>query len=75
MVQTILAKFDGGVIVPAEPLALPPGQQLRVEIETIEVSASRGLPTGAGKYHSGRNDIAERAEDLLRQAVEEGKWP
>jgi len=39
------------------------------------VSAKRKLPTGTGKYHSGRSDIAQNAEDLLRQAVEDGKWP
>jgi predicted DNA-binding antitoxin AbrB/MazE fold protein len=41
MVQSILAKFDGGVIVPDEPLALQPGQRLRVAIETIEASEPR----------------------------------
>ena len=41
MVQSILAKFSDGVIVPDEPLALPPGQRLRVEIETIEADEPR----------------------------------
>lgn len=38
-------------------------------------SGKRKLPTGAGNYHSGRSDIAQNAESLLRQAVEERKWP
>jgi hypothetical protein len=41
MVQSILAKFDGSVIVPDEPLTLEPGQRLRVEIETIEADEPR----------------------------------
>ncbi len=40
---------------------------------TVYASTRRKLPTGAGKYHSGRSDTARNAEDLLRQAVEEGK--
>ncbi|MEI8376659.1 MAG: hypothetical protein WCJ35_27910 [Planctomycetota bacterium] len=41
MVQSILAEFNGSVIVPDEPLALQPGQRLRVEIETIEADEPR----------------------------------
>ena len=40
----------------------------------VYASTRRKLPT-AGKYHSGRSDNARNPEDLLRQAVEEGKWP
>jgi len=29
------ARFDGKVIVPETPLALPPNQRLRVQVETI----------------------------------------
>jgi len=36
---------------------------------------SRPLPTGMGKYHSGRTDVAERARDLIREDVKEGRWP
>jgi predicted transcriptional regulator len=35
----------------------------------------RALPKGAGKYRSGRSDTAEKAEEILRDAVKEGKWP
>lgn len=41
MAQTILAKFDGDVIVPDEPLDLPRGQRLRVELEPIDGDQSR----------------------------------
>ncbi len=33
MTTTILAHFDGQVIVPEEPLALAPGEKVRVTIE------------------------------------------
>ena len=36
MTQSILAKYDGAVIVPDKPLELQPGQRLRVEIQTID---------------------------------------
>ena len=35
----------------------------------------RRLPKGAGMYHSGRSDTSENAEQILRDAVKEGKWP
>jgi hypothetical protein len=41
MTQTILAKFNGGVIVPDEPLNLPQGQRLRVEVEPIDTDPPR----------------------------------
>jgi hypothetical protein len=36
---------------------------------------SRPLPKGIGKYHSGREDVSEKARDLLRDAAKEGLWP
>lgn len=41
MVQSIHAEYNGSVIVPDEPLALLPGQRLRLEIETIEADEPR----------------------------------
>jgi len=35
MAQSILAEFDGSVIVPDEPLHLSPGQRLRIEIQKV----------------------------------------
>jgi hypothetical protein len=35
----------------------------------------RRLPKGTGKYHSGRTDISEKAEAILRDAAKEGRWP
>lgn len=38
MTHSLVAHFDGQVIVPDEPLQLPIGQQLRVHIELVEPS-------------------------------------
>jgi hypothetical protein len=35
----------------------------------------RPLPKGAGKYHSGRSDISQRTDEILRKAVQEREWP
>ncbi len=37
--------------------------------------AKRPMPKGVGAYSSGRNDVGERAEEILMQAVKEGRWP
>lgn len=39
MTTTILAHFDGQVIVPEEPLALAPGDKVRVTIERNNAAA------------------------------------
>ena len=36
--MTIRARFDGKVIVPDEPLDLPPNQRLIVQIERVETA-------------------------------------
>jgi hypothetical protein len=36
MTRTVLARYDGRVIVPDEELEIPSGQRLRIEIQTIE---------------------------------------
>ncbi len=35
----------------------------------------RALPKGAGKYRSGHRDTSEKVEEILRDAVEEWRWP
>lgn len=37
--------------------------------------AARPLPRGIGGYNSGRSDVSTRAEDLLKAAVHERRWP
>lgn len=41
MTQTILAHFDGKVLVPNEPVQLPVGQPLRILVEPLESSPAR----------------------------------
>jgi hypothetical protein len=37
--------------------------------------ASRPAPKGIGAYRSGRSDISERAEELLKAATRQRQWP
>ncbi|NQT37759.1 MAG: antitoxin family protein, partial [Planctomycetes bacterium] len=39
MTRTVLARYDGQVIVPDEALELPAGQRLRIEIQTVEADS------------------------------------
>ena len=39
MTKTISAHFDGKVIVPDEPLQLPVGKPLRVQLEVVDAAA------------------------------------
>lgn len=41
MTRSILARFDGEVIVPDEPLEFTAGQRLRIEIETVGADTPR----------------------------------
>ena len=41
MIQSIIAHFDGKVIVPDEPVEIPAGQPLRVHIESANQSVPR----------------------------------
>lgn len=53
----------------------------RSEVEIVRAAleayttSRRVLPKGTGKYRSGRKDVSEKAEEILRQAVREGQWP
>jgi hypothetical protein len=50
--------------------------QAEVIREVLDAFAAREgapPPKGIGAYHSGRSDVAERAEDLLRQAARAGR--
>lgn len=62
MEQTILAHFDGKVIVPDEPLDLPAGERLQVRIE----SASRKRSPFADLLKFGV-DLPDAPSDLSEQ--------
>ncbi len=45
-------------------------EALRRYVEEVEHSERPPIP-GIGRYRSGRTDVSDRAEDLLRQAARE----
>ncbi len=45
------------------------------EAVTLYAQIARPLPQGMGKYRSGRGDVSEDAENILRDAAREGQWP
>lgn len=65
----------------AEELRRLAATQKRSESEIVRealavyVQATRPLPQGMGKYHSGQCDVSEQARTLLREAVKDGLWP
>ena len=65
----------------AEKLRRLAAEQHREEVEIVRdaleayAPTKRKLPTGVGKYRSGESDLAQRDEEILSQAVKEGRWP
>jgi metal-responsive CopG/Arc/MetJ family transcriptional regulator len=76
--MTITVQLDDAI---AEELRRLAAEQKRSENEIVcdalaaYVHSARPLPKGIGKYHSGQGNVSEQARDLLRQAVQENKWP
>jgi predicted transcriptional regulator len=64
----------------AEAVSKLAAAQNRSESEVVQEAVavyagmSRPVPQGMGKYHSGRADVSENAEDILRDAAKEGQW-
>ena len=48
---------------------------IRDALATYASIGHRPMPTGMGKYRSGRSDTSVNARDIIRQAVEDGEWP
>jgi predicted transcriptional regulator len=48
---------------------------VRDALATYARLGRRPLPTGMGEYRSGRGDTSRDAREIIRRAVEEGKWP
>ena len=69
--MTVNAHFDGKVIIPDEPLDLPPYQALIVQIEraetreTAEVSALAWLAANAVESDELPTDLADRHDHYL----------
>ncbi len=53
----------------------PPEQVIHDALAVYAGRRKRRLPRGIGKYSSGQPDLAQRDEELLRQAAKEGLWP
>ena len=45
------------------------GEVIREALLVYKGRQTRPTPKGVGKYRSGRSDISERADELLRQAA------
>ena len=65
----------------AEALRRLAAAEQRTETEIVRAAlvayaqSARPLPKGIGKYHSGRPDVSEKARELIREDVKEGRWP
>jgi hypothetical protein len=59
MTKSLLAHFDGKVIVPDEPLKLPVGKRLRVRIESVQRKSKKPgrKIIGQGRFTSGIPDL------------------
>lgn len=69
MTRIIKAIYENGVIRPLQPLDLP--ERTEVEIQVPESEAKKPPPAKkalsfVGIGRSGRRDVSERAEELLR---------
>jgi hypothetical protein len=45
------------------------------EALTVYVRSVHPLPTGMGKYRSGKSNVSEQARELLRKDAKDGVWP
>lgn len=52
-----------------------PAELIREALLLYTRQAVRPQPKGIGHYRSGRSDISEQAEDILRDASKRKLWP
>jgi hypothetical protein len=62
MSQSIVAHFDGRFIVPDEPVHLPAGQRLRIQVELVEPP-----PPRFADFLSFARDLPDAPPDLSSQ--------
>ena len=48
---------------------------IREALREFTHRAGRSRPAGIGRYRSGRPDVSESAEKLLRRAIKDRRWP
>ena len=67
MTFSVLGHFDGKVIVPEEPIDLPAGQRLRVQIETLGAQSPRfaDLLKFAAEVPDAPSDLAAQHDHYL----------
>jgi Ribbon-helix-helix protein, copG family len=53
----------------------PEAEIVRDALELYAQAGKRPAPIGVGRYRSGSHDVSERARELIRDAVREGRWP
>ena len=47
---------------------------IREAVQAYTGKSARPRPKGVGSYHSGRSDVSQRAEELLRRATRNRRW-
>jgi hypothetical protein len=58
----------------SESLQRPQAELIRDAISEYTSRLARPKPKGVGRFRSGRNDLGERAEELLDQAALRREW-
>ncbi len=70
--------LDGDVALALRRLAETRGSSqadlIREALRTYTSQAERPELPGVGKFRSGRKDVSERAEDILRKAASSRRW-
>ena len=69
MTRSLAAHFDGKVIIPAEPVQLPVGELLHVQVsvgerhQSMKKKGKRKI-VGLGQFTSGKKDLGSNKEHL-----------
>jgi len=71
MIQVVKAIYEDGVFRPLEPLDIPDRSEVEITIQAPHTPADASSLSARGRSfvgigRSGRRDVSERAEELLR---------
>jgi hypothetical protein len=69
MTQSIAAHFDGKVIIPDEPVELPVGEELQIQVtikgkQRATKTGKKRRIIGLGQFHSGVSDLGSNKKHL-----------
>jgi len=53
----------------------PQAELIREAVATYAQQYKRPMSKNWGKFRSGRTDVSERHEEIIMEAVREGRWP